>query len=99
MGAKAFEVDTEKALMASVLATMHVKYRFVFEAMPGDKEAVFRAEIEAVDSRANGGWIRIESMSELIIWLNGRGKVESKGVFCLEHQKVMLDGVCPKCVS
>lgn len=72
MGAKAFEVDTEKALMASVLATMHVKYRFVFEAMPGDNETVFRAEVEAVDSRQAGGWIRIESMHELVIWLNGR---------------------------
>lgn len=28
----------------------------------------------------------------------GSGKlVQGKGVFCLEHRKVMVDGVCPKC--
>jgi hypothetical protein len=72
MGAKAFEVETEKTVMASVLATMHVKYRFVFEAMPGKNESVFRADVEAADASQVGGWIRIESMKELVIWLNGR---------------------------
>lgn len=74
MGAKAFEVDTEHVLMASVLATMHIKYRFVFEALPGDKEATYAASVEAVSGCSTSGWIRLDSMPALIQWLNQASK-------------------------
>ncbi len=70
MGAKAFEVDTELTLMASVLAAMHVRYRFVFEALPGDGQATYSAAIEAASACMVSGWIRINSMEDMIKWLN-----------------------------
>lgn len=68
MGARAFEVPEDKVLMASLLAAKNIKYRFVFEAMPGGPN-VYRAEVEAPANGGGSGWLRFESLDHLIRWL------------------------------
>lgn len=40
--------------------------------------------------------IRLNNFATRDIVLPGEGPTD-KGVFCLEHRKVMSDGICPKC--
>lgn len=68
MGAKAFEVPPEKVLMAQLLAAKHIRYRFIFEAIPGGPDN-YSAAVEAVSGCQVSGWIRFDSIDGLIQWL------------------------------
>lgn len=46
-----------------------------------------------------GNMADIEMVALMRGVLAGKKKPESPGVFCLEHRKVMVDGVCLKCVN